>query len=210
MSQQTSLPPLVAEEPTAPFTSGVAHGPDGEHVDHVMARIKDELRLLVLERATIQTRIEVIKHTLIGLVTLFSSDIINEELRALLFRQPNARTTPDQPGFTNICRQILRDTSQPLTLHQVCERMREIYPSVLARHGHPKSSLAVVLRRLQRCGEVSISDKGGVQTWEWAALPQGTAGDTSSSLPTTPARQADRKALVNEGGGTKIDRYHQH
>src|SRR6202011_3410980 len=113
MSQQTSLPTLVAEEPTAPFTSGAAHGPDGGHVDHVMARIKDELRLLALERAAIGTRIGVIKYTLIGLVNIFGSDMINEELRALIFRHTNARTTPDQPGFTNICRQILRDISQP-------------------------------------------------------------------------------------------------
>ena len=182
MSQQTNLPPLAVEEPTAPFTSGVPHGPDGGHVDHVIGRIKDELRLLVTECAAIETRIRVIRSTLIGLVTLFGSDIINEELQDLIFRQPNARTTHDQPGFTNICRQILRDTSRPLTVHQLCERMREIYPSVLARHRHPKSSLAVVLRRLQRSGEVEVSNKGGVQTWQWAAGPQGIAGDTSPGI----------------------------
>jgi hypothetical protein len=83
--------------------------------------------------------------------------------------------------------------------------MRELYPSVLARHRHPHSSLAVVLRRLQRSGEVEVSDKRSVRTWHWAAWPPGAAGDTSSSLPMTlaVARQVDRKALVNERGGTK-------
>jgi len=185
MSQHTSLPSLALEEPTAPLTSGAANGSDKEHVNHVMARIKDELRLLARERAAIGTRIGVIKCTLIGLVNLFGSDIINEELRALMFRQPNARTTPDQPGFTNICRQILRDTSQPLTVHQLCERMRELYPSVLARHRHPHSSLAVVLRRLQRSGEVEAANNGCVRTWHWAAWRQGAAGNTSSPLPIT-------------------------
>jgi len=182
MPQQTSLPPLLVEEPTAPFVSGAAHGSDGAHIDHVMARIEDELQLLALERVAIGTRIGVIEHTLTGLVNIFGPEIINEELRALIFRQPNARTTPDQPGFTNTCRQILRDTSQRLTLHQLCDRMRELYPSVLARHRHPHSSLAVVLRRLQRSGEVEVSDKRSVRTWHWAGWPPDTAGDTSSSF----------------------------
>jgi hypothetical protein len=79
----------------------------------------------------------------------------------------------------------LRDTSQPLTVHQLCERMRELYPSVLARHRHPHSSLAVVLRRLQRSGEVEAANNGSVRTWHWAAWPQGAAGNTSAPLPIT-------------------------
>ena len=71
MSQHTSLPSLAVEEPTAPLTSGAAYGSDKEHVNHVMARIKHELRLLARERAAIGTRIGVIKYTLIGLVNLF-------------------------------------------------------------------------------------------------------------------------------------------
>jgi hypothetical protein len=169
MPHNTSSPPPAVTHPPGPLNSDSVDSPDRSHVDLVMERIEDELRCLTLERVAIGARLRRIKRTLIGLANIFGPDIINEELRDLIFRAPYARATPlpDQRGFTNICRQILRDESQPLTLLQVCERMREVYPSVLARHRHPTTSLAVVLRRLQHAGDAEILNSNEVRTWQW-------------------------------------------
>jgi hypothetical protein len=199
MSQGTNLALPAVEDTTGSFNSDAPQAADAGHVDQVIAQIEDELRLLTLERVAIGSRIAIIKYTLIGLVNIFGSDIINEELRALIFRTPNVYTTADQPGFTEICRQILRHTARPLTLHQLWDKMRNTYPSVLARHRHPTTSFAVVLRRLQIAGEVEVFNKNSVRTWQWAARPRNTADDTSSSLPIPQpnqlqsARQQTRK-----------------
>jgi hypothetical protein len=171
---------------------------DSQHVDHVVAQIQDELRLLALEHTTIKTRLRIIKYTLIGLTNLFGSDIINEKLRAMIFRRPMLRTAPDQPGFTDACRHILRSNTHSLTVPQLRKQMQERYPSVLARQRVPTASLSVVLRRLQRYGEVEVVNRGGKQAWQWAAHPQqGNTGDASLSSPTTLDKPIMKDAATN-------------
>jgi hypothetical protein len=186
------------DEPTCRPKPVATQAADSQHVDHVMAQIEDELRLLALEHTAIRTRLGIIKYTLIGLANLFGSNIINEEFRAMIFRRPILPTTPDQPGFTDACRYILMSNTQSLTVRQLRGQMQERYPSVLARQRVPTASLSVVLRRLQRYGEVEVVNRGGEQSWQWAAHPQqNNTGDASLSSPMTLDKAIIKGAATN-------------
>lgn len=143
------------------------------HARTVVGRIRQEIQLLRCERATILERIRVIKHTLTGLAETFRGDIAgSEQLREALSSLPVYRS---DPGLTATCRLVLMSSSQPLTTNQICSRIQEIHPTLLARHKHPKVSVFVVVKRQVQYGVVLMGEnEKGQRTWQWAG---GGAGE---------------------------------
>jgi hypothetical protein len=148
------------------------HAANADDRQRVIGRIQHELQLLLLEHAAIQKRIGVIKRTVIGLADVFGPDIIDGKLQDLLSKR-SARPARSHPGLTDVCREILKECSQPLTVRKACGIIQEKYPSLLARHRNPTASVLVVLRRLASYGEVEAgSNERGARIWLWVLARQ--------------------------------------
>ena len=144
-----------------------------EHLKPVADCIYAELRALRAEREAILKRIGMIKQTIVGLSVLFGQGVINDDLQRLLSCQPSRRHRTHS-GLTDFCRQLLSAShSDPLTLPEICLRVRQECPALLADHKRPAASLRVVLRRLVIYGEAVevLSDKGLI-AWKAATVPR--------------------------------------
>ncbi len=134
-----------------------------------MARwARQELQLLLLKRAAIERRITVIRGTIAGLVAVFGSHVIAEELPASFSKPPLRHAIHGSPGLTEVCRQTLMDSLHPITTTEIYRRVQETNPEIMARQKHPKAALNVVLRRLVIYGEVCDGiDEQNLRTWLW-------------------------------------------
>lgn len=137
--------------------------------NHVIGLIKQELQLLLHKDAALLKRIRLIRQTLVGLADIFGPAIVHEDLQHLLCKYHRHDGKRSHPGFTETCRRILMECSEPLTVRQVCERIRQDNPSLLARNKNPTASVAVVLKRLVSYGEAldGVNERDG-RTWLWA------------------------------------------
>ncbi len=121
-------------------TTDIANG----HVQEVVRQAHEELRQLLQQRAEVMRRIGTIKQTIAGLANLFGDGVLSDELLELVDRKSNGR----QPGFTKACRMTLMDAKRPLSAREVCDRIQEQVPPMLARHKDPMASVTTVLNRL--------------------------------------------------------------
>jgi hypothetical protein len=138
-------------------------------LEPVIGELQHRLRVLTLERAAIVKRIGIIKKTVVGLADLFGSDVIEGELQGLLplHSGPRART---RSGLTALCRQLLRETSEPLTLGEIMRQLQMKSPVRLAGQRHPENSLRVILTRLVAYGEAEkLRTKDGACAWNATA-----------------------------------------
>ena len=103
------------------------------HVQEVVRQAHDELRQLLQQRAEVMRRIGTIKQTIAGLANLFGDGVLSDELLELVDRKSSGR----QPGFTKACRMILMDSKRALSARDVCDRIQEKVPPMLARHKDP-------------------------------------------------------------------------
>jgi hypothetical protein len=137
-------------------------------IERVVAWAQAELDLLSLKRAAIAMRVRVIKNTIVGLADVFGSTLTDEELRTLPPTLPVRRTARPCRGLTQACRLTLRGSSTPLTTQELCRRIEETHPEILARQKEPRVSVTVVLRRLVNYGEVYDNvDEANTRTWLW-------------------------------------------
>jgi hypothetical protein len=151
---------------------------------HVVERLHRELKVLLTERATILKRIGVIKYTIAGLADVFGPEAVDEELRGLLTQWPTSRTPRSRPGFTEICRDLLKKSNQPLTARQLLVKMQEEYSETAARQRHPSAAVSVILRRLVNYGEATEAlNENGVRTWLWAGSGQEREVSTEVAAP---------------------------
>jgi hypothetical protein len=152
------------------------------HVQEVVRQAHEELRHLLQQRAEVMRRIGTIKQTIVGLANLFGDGVLSDELLELVDRKSSGR----QPGFTKACRIVLMDAKHALSARDVCDRIQEKVPPMLARHKDPMASVTTVLNRLVAYGEArAVSLDNGRRAWQWVA-------DTKSDLTpglTGPARQ---------------------
>jgi len=80
------------------------------------------------------------------------------------------KTSGRQPGFTKACRMVLMDANQALSARDVCDRIQEKLPPMLARHKDPMASVTTVLNRLVAYGEAkAVSLDNGRRAWQWVA-----------------------------------------
>ena len=175
MSISTVLPNPGAEL-AIPLTQTAAPNAGLADSQHVVERLHRELRSLLTERATILKRIGVIKYTIAGLADVFGPEAIDEELRGLLTQWPASRTPRSRPGFTEICRDILKNANHPMTARQLLSKMQAEHAATASRQRHPSAAVSVVLRRLVNYGEAKEAlNENGVRVWSWAS------GDDSES-----------------------------
>ena len=61
------------------------------------------------------------------------------------------------------------EDGQPLTVRQLCDRIRQDNPALFARHRELSASVAVVVKRLERYGEVLDGfNERDKRTWLWS------------------------------------------
>ena len=136
------------------------------HVQEVVRQAHEELRQLLQQRAEVMRRIGTIKQTIAGLANLFGDCVLSDELLEILDRKSNGR----QPGFTKACRMILMEGKRALSARDVCDRIQERVPPMLARHKDPMASVTTVLNRLVAYGEArAVSLANGRRAWQWVA-----------------------------------------
>jgi chorismate mutase len=151
------------------------------HVQEVVRQAHEELRQLLQQRAEVMRRIGTIKQTIAGLANLFGDSVLSDELLELVDRKSNGR----QPGFTKACRMVLMDANRALSARDVCERIRERVPHMLARHKDPMASVTTVLNRLVTYGEASaVALDSGRRAWQWVT---GSASELTNGMA-APAR----------------------
>lgn len=139
-----------------------------EDIERVVGWALAELDLLSLKRAAIAIRVKVIKNTIVGLADVFGSTLTDEELLTLPPTLSVRRTARSCRGLTQACRRTLMGSSTPLTTQELCRKIEETHPEILARQKEPRVSVAVVLRRLVDYGEVYDNvDERNTRTWLW-------------------------------------------
>jgi len=162
--------------------------PKYEELEPVIGELQHRLRVLMLQRAAIGKRIGIIKKTVVGLADLFGSDVIKGELQDLLplHSGPRART---RSGLTALCRQLLRETSEPLTLGEITRQLQIKSPVWLAGQRHPENSLRVILSRLVAYGEAEkVRTKDGACAWN------ATAADGKPEEESSPTADHEHKS----------------
>ncbi len=146
-------------------TRTIANSGNG-HVEEVVRQAHEELRQLLKQRADVMRRIGTIKQTIAGLANLFGDEVLSDELLELVDRKTSGR----QPGFTKACRMILMDANRALSARDVCDRIQEKSPPMLARHKDPMASVTTVLNRLVAYGEAkAVALDNGRRAWQWVA-----------------------------------------
>jgi hypothetical protein len=159
----TALPPRSSAEPVPALATTV------EDTGHVIGRLQHHLQLLLLEQTTLLKRIRLVRHPLAGLADISGSDILNQELKRLLRKHEHGVGERSHPGLTETCRRILKEDSQPLTVREPCDRIRQDNPALFARHKDLKASVVVVLKRLVSYGEVLYGvNEGDGRAWLWS------------------------------------------
>jgi hypothetical protein len=142
------------------------------HVQEVVRQAHEELRQLLKQRAEVMRRIGTIKQTIAGLANLFGDDVLSDDLLELVDRKSGGR----QPGFTKACRLILMNSNRALSARDMCDRLQEKSPPMLARHKDPLASVTTVLNRLVGYGEArAVSLDSGRRAWQWMADSQSDA-----------------------------------
>lgn len=156
--------------------AGISNLPKDGHVEQVVRQAHAELRILLQQRSEVMKRIGTLKQTIVGLANLFGDDILNEELLEMVDRKSSTR----QPGFTKACRTVLVEAGGALTAREVCARIEERMPPVLARHKDPLASVTTVLNRLVDYGEArAVLTPQGRRAWVWVS-------DGASEKPAHP------------------------
>jgi chorismate mutase len=136
------------------------------HVRQVVRQAHEELLQLLRQRADLMKRIGTLKQTISGLANLFGNSVLSDELLDLV-GEPKDRKR--QAGFTNACRRVLMEAERPLSARDVCEKIEEKLPLLLARHREPLASVTTVLNRLASYGEAEAVVVNGRRAWQWAA-----------------------------------------
>lgn len=143
------------------------------HVEEVVRQAHEELRQLLQQRADVMRRIGTIKQTIAGLANLFGDGVLSDELLELVDRKSSGR----QPGFTKACRMVLMDSNRALSARDVCDRIQQKAPPMLARHKDPMASVTTVLNRLVAYGEArAVALDNGRRAWQWVADADSESG----------------------------------
>lgn len=137
------------------------------NVREVVKQAHHELVQLLRQRAELMRRIGTLKQTIAGLANLFGNEVLTDELMGLVGEQP--KETNRHPGFTNACRMVLIESARPMTARDVCDKIREKIPPMLARHRDPVASVTTVMNRLANYGESETVMSNGRRAWKWIA-----------------------------------------
>jgi hypothetical protein len=144
-----------------------ALSPDRDaHVRRVVEQARAELLERLRQRAELMKRIGTLKQTIAGLAKLFGNDLVSQDLLNLVKEQKDQNR---QTGLTRACRMILIEAARPMSAHEVCARIGETKPSLIAHHQDPLASVTTILNRLARYGEAESVMASGRRAWRWVA-----------------------------------------
>jgi hypothetical protein len=138
-----------------------------DNVRQVVHQAHEELIHLLRQRAELMKRIGTLKQTIAGLANLFGNEVLTQDLLELVGEQP--KDTNRHPGFTNACRMVLIEAARPMSARDVCDKIREKLPPMLARHRDPVASVTTVMNRLASYGEAETVMQNGRRAWKWIA-----------------------------------------
>ena len=133
-------------------------------VEQVIEYAQTEVRVLLQRRAEITRRLTVLRRTITDLARIFGHHGLSSEPSTLL--KPPRRTR--RTGLTEACRSILMKSPQPLTAHDVVERMRANHAALIYHHKDPMASVTTVLLRLESYGEAA-SEIGSSRRRLWTS-----------------------------------------
>jgi hypothetical protein len=132
------------------------------HVQEVVNATHEQLRELLQQRADVTKPIQTVKRILVGLSSMYGTELSNDELRRqLLGRKVGSR----QRGLTDACRRILLEAQEPLRARAMCDRVMERDRNLLQHHKDPIASIVTVLNRLVAYGETQIVTNGNQRAW---------------------------------------------
>jgi chorismate mutase len=136
------------------------------HVQQVVKQAHEQLVQLLQERAELMKRIGTLKQTIAGLANLFGNGVLSKDLQELVGGQKDKNR---HPGFTDTCRRILMEAARPMSAREICDKMREKMPPMLARHREPVASVTTVMNRLASYGEAKTVTINERRAWQWIA-----------------------------------------
>lgn len=134
-----------------------------EHLQELVRVVHEELQQVLQPRADVMRRIRTIKLTIAGLITLLGDDRASDELLELVDRKSSMR----QQGFTKVCRTVLMVANRALGINNVCDRIQEMSPLILARNKNPIVSVTMALDGLVVRGEAqAVALENGHRAWQ--------------------------------------------
>jgi hypothetical protein len=142
--------------------------PNTNDLEQVIEYAQTEVWVLLQQRADITKRLTVLRRTMADLARIFGHDALSQKQLALITPTKRNRRT----GLTDACRSVLIKASQPLTAHQVVERMRASSADLIHRHKGPIASVTTILLRLESYGEAT-SEVGSSRRRLWMSKKGG-------------------------------------
>jgi len=139
--------------------------PNANDVEQVIEYAQTEVRELLQQRAVITKRLTALRRTIADLAKIFGHDVLSQE-HLTLAKQPK-RNRPT--GLTEACRSVLMKALQPLTAHEVVERMRACNAELICHHKDSIASVTSILLRLESYGEAT-SEVGLSRRRSWMSI----------------------------------------
>jgi hypothetical protein len=119
---------------------------------------------------------DIIKKALVGLATLYGDEALAIDFLQPLDPAKNCR----RMSLTETCRSVIMQSQSPLGTREIHQLLVQRDPDLLRLYKQPFVSVAMVLRRLVKKGQVRVVAKGHGRTeWKWAD-PSSTEGDPSA------------------------------
>lgn len=164
----TGAPSLISSPegiPVPVFREKFRHDMAGSRVS--ADQIQRELLGLALQQREVQRRIRAIRDAISALVHVFGPCILSSDYQPLNFGHEESCR---HPAIGDLCRKILADSPEWLTVRQILGIIRQQSPSALACFINPGASLSNALRTMLRHAEVEAQyDKGGIK---WRRVEQ--------------------------------------
>ena len=139
--------------------------PNTTDLEQVIEYAQTEVRVLLHQRAEITKRITAIRRTIADLVRTFGRNVSSQKRLTLIKPQKRNRRT----GLTDACRSVLIKALQPLTVHEVVERMRASNAELICHHKDSIASVTSILLRLESYGEAT-SEVGLSRRRSWMSI----------------------------------------
>jgi hypothetical protein len=139
--------------------------PNTTDVQQVIEYAQTEVRALLRQRAEITKRITAIRRTIADLSRTFGRDVSGQ--KQLTLTRPPKRSRPT--GLTDACRSVLMKALQPLTAHEVVEKIRTGNAELICHHKDSIASVTAILLRLESYGEAA-SEVGLSRRRSWMSM----------------------------------------
>lgn len=136
---------------------------EGEAYLDSTEEIQGKLSSLRLRQAEIQTRIRILRHALSTLILAFGPAILCGDHPVVC--DASHAATCGHPPMIDLCRTILGESRQWLTLRQIDEAIRVKYPFSMSRFLKPGTAISNALRTLHRRKAVETKLNSGIREW---------------------------------------------